>query len=62
MPQALQVCATIATLTLGNGEERGQPARVFLERFDSKELDAARRLPRAASVMHRSFLPRSLGS
>ena len=60
--QALQVCAAAAASARRNGEQGGQPPRVLLERFNSKELDGAWPRTGYASVTHQQLvraLPRA---
>src|SRR5439155_11643138 len=55
LAQSLQVRAAAASAQ-GNGEQGGQPPRVLLERFNSKELDSPLRRRGNAGVTHRMLV------
>ena len=46
--------AAAAALAQRNSEERGQPSRMLLERFNSQEFDGAGRRAGDAGVTHRA--------
>src|SRR5439155_13672776 len=55
LAQSLQMRAAAAP-SHGNGEQGGQPSRVLLERFNSKELDSPLRRTGDAGVSHRMLV------